>query len=70
MEPVKKTTPSPADLTNFQKILPTKLGELANLNKVLAKIATYSEKLADEPRLPESAASASRTVAMLEIGLT
>jgi hypothetical protein len=44
----QKTTPSLAGSTTFQKILPTKLSEFANLMKVLAKIATDSEKLADE----------------------
>ena len=44
----QKTTPSLASSSVFRKMLPTKLGEFANLMRVLAKIATDSEKLADE----------------------
>src|SRR3954454_3673424 len=44
----QKPNPSLASSTGFQKILPTKLNEFANLMKVLAKIATDSEKVADD----------------------
>jgi hypothetical protein len=44
----QKLTPSLANSTAFQKILPTKLNEFANLMKVLVKIATDSEKVADD----------------------
>ena len=44
----QKSTPSLTSSTAFQKILPTKLNEFANLMKVLAKIATDSERVADD----------------------
>ncbi len=44
----QKLTPSLANSTAMQKILPTKLNELAHLVKVLAKIATDSERVAND----------------------
>jgi hypothetical protein len=44
----QKTTPSLAVSTRFQKILPSKLNEFANIMRVLAKIVTDSERVADE----------------------
>ena len=44
----QKPTPSLAGSSTFQKILPRKLSEFANLVKVLAKIATDSETVADD----------------------
>jgi hypothetical protein len=44
----QKSNPSLTSSSAFQKILPAKLNEFANLLKVLAKIATDSEKVADD----------------------
>lgn len=44
----QKPPPSLVNSTSFQRILPTNVNEIANLMKVVVKMATDSEKVADD----------------------